>query len=261
MNHLLDRHGGDSGIAIAYIYHDFRNPQKFGSISQVISAIISQLCDRLGEIPDQLMEFSEEHRSAVALRVQHIVWVAEKFQIVHLAIDGLDEWHSTSRGELLGLLLQLRNETSVTIKILITSRFENQISLRLGDCKTIDLVQEADQVTGDVERVMRATVDKMLHGGDLYLQDPTRKGEIVSLLTSKSQGMFVPEIPRINMHMLTGLTAFFGRDWPWRTSVGLVFKQKRTVLLSNAWRHYPAAWTNSTSAFSRGYSNKGSLAT
>lgn len=187
----MERIDGDPGASIAYIYHDSRDPQKFESISRVIAAIISQLCDALGDIPGQIMELCEKHKSPAALDTQHIVWVADKFKTVYLAIDGLDEWHSTRRGELLDLLLQLRNETSVTFKILITSRFENQISLKLKDCKVIDLVEEADQVTGDIERVMRAKVDSLLRNRDLYLQDPTRKEEIVSVLTSKSEGMFV----------------------------------------------------------------------
>lgn len=191
VNHLLQRYDGDSEAAIAYIYHDSHNPQKFETTSRVITAIISQLCDRLEDIPDQLMEFSEKNRSPAALGIHHIVRIAGKFKTVYLAIDGLDEWHSTGIGELLGLVLQLTNETSVTFKILITSRFENQISLKLGDCNAIDLVEKGDQVTGDIEQVMRAKVDSLLQNRDLYLQDRTRKEEIVSVLTSKSQGMLV----------------------------------------------------------------------
>ncbi|KAF7121921.1 hypothetical protein CNMCM5793_009475 [Aspergillus hiratsukae] len=178
-------------IGIAFVYHDHNDVDKFGSLRRLITAMMARLCWRLATLPSDLTMLKPKHSSPTAAGTyEFFLRLAGEFKEVYLIIDALDEWSLELRQHLLHFLLSLKKEKSPIFKVLITSRPDPDIHAKLGQYITVNLSAQRDHVC-DIKDVIQGKVDEFVQSGRLYLKQADLSNEIVSILTERSQGIFL----------------------------------------------------------------------
>ena len=111
---------------------------------------------------------------------------------LHVIIDGLDECERCSQQEITKTLHRLLTVGLPIVKVLVTCRDEGHLLTRFNDfCRLHISTRDS---AADMQSYIFHAIASSLSSGDLTLRNPALKGEIVSKLLDKAQGMYVSHI-------------------------------------------------------------------
>jgi ankyrin repeat domain-containing protein 50 len=188
----LKEHCKKPGIALAYFYFDFNDPEK-QKISSLVSSLIAQLCNKLDDLPDQLKVLYKEcskgqQRAAVQDLKTILSLVVKDLEDVFIVIDALDEHAKIGeRGELLTLVEDIHAWSLSELHLLVTSRPEPDIKallMPLVESQAISI--QGSQVELDINQHIRSQLST---DPKLKKWPNEVKVEIESALTARANGM------------------------------------------------------------------------
>ncbi|KAK5747555.1 hypothetical protein LTR17_000198 [Elasticomyces elasticus] len=202
VHHLQGEHLHSREHAVVKLYCDHTKQDLQDSV-YFFSSILRQLLSRMSEldaVPHEALEWHKKHarrgtRSTEAEIKDVLRTVTDKFAIIHIVIDALDECDSSSRSRLLSSKTGLRSLNSV--HMLATSRDHQEIASLLTPCPIVN-IRAADD---DVEAYLQDHLDRL----------PTfvrRDGDLVTRICTKVQfaadGLFL--LARLHFDSFHGQT-------------------------------------------------------
>ena len=123
--------------------------------------------------------------------------IIQEFGCVFFVVDALDECTLHERKDLIEFLLSITGIVSTsasygTVKLFVTSRKAPDIeqAFQQNPVPTIEI--EATKVNSDIELYVKAQIELRVQNGRLNIQNMSLKDEILSALTMKAGGMYVP---------------------------------------------------------------------
>jgi hypothetical protein len=178
---------------MCFAYYNYQNSQ-LGNISELLAALIKQLCRRRSSIPPSLLQIKLDALppSLVSSR-DNFVTLAEGLRQVYVIFDALDECPESQRYEILGFITDMLTvTTSCHVKFFITSRREMDLA-KAFEGKNMPTIQiRPGNVTADINTFVRIQVEKLQrgqHGKTLYITSEELKEKIIDTLSSKADGM------------------------------------------------------------------------
>ncbi|KAK4889604.1 hypothetical protein LTR27_011588 [Elasticomyces elasticus] len=152
----------DRSRAVVRLYCDYGR-QTLQTSMHFLSSTLRQLLARMGKVPDEVIDWYNKHAghdtkptAPVEAEVKNMLRVVEKnFTVVHVVIDALDEasFHDVAR------LLDCREGLPgfEKMRLLVTSRWHQEIALLLPSCHTMEIRAAGD----DVEAYMQNHRDRL----------------------------------------------------------------------------------------------------
>ncbi|PSN60762.1 hypothetical protein BS50DRAFT_639822 [Corynespora cassiicola Philippines] len=195
LEHITTENELREDTAICFAYYNYRDSQ-LSEISQIIAALIKQLCRRRNQIPSDLLQVKQKALPASLVGTQEIfVSLVEGLSQVYVVFDALDECPEQERQDILGFITSLVTvQIPGRIKVFVTSRKEMDIVAAFQE-KQIPTIQiSAENVATDIENFTRSQVEKLRkgeHGKMLYITNDDLKERIIQTLSTKADGMFL----------------------------------------------------------------------
>lgn len=193
LEHITAESGLREDTAICFAYYNYRDTQ-LGDISQIIAALIKQLCRKRDSIPSSLLRLKHDalHPSSVGTQERFISLIEKLFQ-VFVVFDALDECPEQERKDIIRFITDIvTTPLACCVKVFVTSRREMDITKAFED-KHIPTVQiQAKNVAADIQTFARNQVEKLRkgeHGKTLYVASDELKEKIVQTLVMKADGM------------------------------------------------------------------------
>ncbi|KAK3169678.1 hypothetical protein OEA41_009062 [Lepraria neglecta] len=106
-----------------------------------------------------------------------------------IIVDDLDECKKAARRDVIALLEYLLTLEITIIKVLVSSREDDQSLTSLDAYPRIQLSES--MLAADIEAIITESVGSKIHDRELKVNDPTLEHEIVSELVTKAHGMFL----------------------------------------------------------------------
>ncbi len=188
IEHITAQYGTRKEIGVSFVYYDYKKPE-LGDPSRVIAALIKQLCRRKERIPSDLLKFKRDSLRPSFESLQGLFTsLADSFQHCFLIIDALDECPSVARHQILGFFSNVLPH----VKIFITSRKEDDISLAFEEIKAPIIKIEAGNVAEDIESFVSSEVKQLrkgYNGKKMYLSSNSPEETVIRTLTNKAEGM------------------------------------------------------------------------
>ncbi|KAL0633008.1 hypothetical protein Q9L58_008114 [Maublancomyces gigas] len=206
VDHMFALQQGSSSMnSISYFFCDFNNQQSRGTrtILGSLARQILHIFDETPEIDEKLKSmFVTNHREPTIEDLFALLeCIARIPATAFLLIDGLDECGDSDRRQVLSFIKQVFRDSQCKIKIIVSSRWDLDISNALVDFQQISL---GSGTCSDIELFVRDIVDRRLADGSIETQNPAMAQEIRTALIEKSGGMFlwvtfqIPDICREN---------------------------------------------------------------
>ncbi|KAF5852242.1 hypothetical protein GGP41_001012, partial [Bipolaris sorokiniana] len=181
--------------AICFAYYNYQNTQ-LSDISQIVAALIKQLCRKKDHIPHDLLQLKHDALSPSLVGTQdRFTSLIEDWRQVYVVFDALDECLETEREAILGFITGIVTApTSCNVKVLVTSRKEMDIAKAFEDKRIPTIQVLAENVAMDIETFARSQVEKLRageHGKTLYVTNDKLTERIIQTLAMKAEGMFL----------------------------------------------------------------------
>ncbi|KAL8792738.1 MAG: hypothetical protein Q9195_004625 [Heterodermia aff. obscurata] len=193
---------GQSPTAFFYCARSTAEPER-GQPAEILGAILRQLCSSKPDMPIKgpvAKEYKTRRQKADddcsrvrKLSVEdctRLITELTKDNPATIIIDALDECDEDTRHELLEALEMLVGESTELVRVLVSSRDDVDITLRLDSCKNVSI--SADCNARDIERFVVSEVDRLI-SKKLLLDGHINKrlrDKLINTLTSRAQGMF-----------------------------------------------------------------------
>jgi len=190
---ITTRVGLQEDTAICFAYYNYQNTQ-LSEISQIITALIKQLCRKKDHIPHDLLQLKHDALPPSLVGTQNrFISLVEDWRQVYVVFDALDECLEREREAILRFITGIVTApTPCSIKVLVTSRKETDITKAFED-KGIPTIQVlAKNVATDIETFARSQVEKLRageHGKTLYVTSDRLIEKIIQILAIKAEGM------------------------------------------------------------------------
>lgn len=179
-------------VGLSYFYCDYKDVQK-QCPTKILGTLLAMLGAQHKDVFHQLQTFFEKQRkdnlayspSFDELRSQ-LLLASRLFSQIFIVVDALDECNG--RECLIDALLELSNERSSCVKILVTSR--NELDIYSALSKMPNICIQKDDVSADVESYITYEVRSRIRSKKLKLRDPNLEQEIITALVEKADGMY-----------------------------------------------------------------------
>ncbi|RMZ90014.1 hypothetical protein DV736_g2766, partial [Chaetothyriales sp. CBS 134916] len=195
LEHITDKAGLREDIAICFAYYNYRITQ-LGDVSQIIAALIKQLCRQKSIVPPHLLKVMDDglHSSSVGTQ-ERFISLMQDWSQVFIVFDALDECPERERHHIIRFITEIVTARfSCCVKVFVTSRKEMDIAKAFED-RHIPTVQiQAENIAADIEIFVRSEVEmlqKGAHGKTLYIDSDKVKERVIQALTKKADGMFL----------------------------------------------------------------------
>jgi hypothetical protein len=179
------------GISFAYYNYQFAELQ---DLSQIISALIKQLCQKKITIPPAFIKAKQDAVDPSAVgNEDSFITLAQDFEEVFVVIDALDECPKHERPRVLGFIIGIVDSLP-RAKVFITSRREQDIVEAFAQLSTPAIQIEAKHVATDISNYVESETERLregYNGKKLYVKNAALGLKIVKTLTEKSEGMYV----------------------------------------------------------------------
>jgi len=180
------------GFALAYFYFDFNDTGK-QKVSNLVSSLIAQLCNKVVDLPGQLKELYKrcnngQQQAAVRELSATLSLIVRDFEDVFIVIDALDECPKDGeRGELLTLIEEIHARQLSRIHLLVTSRPETDIKeMLMSWVGSWAIPLQGFQVDSDINLHVRS----QLSADPKLKKWPDKvKAEVEEALTAGAKGM------------------------------------------------------------------------
>lgn len=180
---------------LCFVYYNYRNTQ-LSDVSQIIAALVKQLCRKRDRIPRDLLQVRHEGSSPSLVGTGgRFVSLVEDLRQVYVVFDALDECPEQKRGAILGFITSIATAAiPCHVKVFVTSRREMDIAKAFEDKRIPTIQIRAENVAADIETFARSQVEKLRdgeHGKTLYVTSDELKEKIIHTLAAKAEGMYV----------------------------------------------------------------------
>lgn len=193
LEHITAEYALSAQTAISFAYCSYRTPGLQDN-SQILAALIKQLCRKKDSIPPWLLKFKHDSLSpSTASTPDTFISLAKGFEKVFVVIDALDECPKRERPDIIGSVIKIVNALPC-IKVFITSRRELDIVDVFENGSTPTIQIKAESVAEDIELYVREEVMKLRkghYGKRLWIESNELEEKITSTLTKKAEGMLV----------------------------------------------------------------------
>lgn len=185
--------GLQEDAAICFAYYNYRNTQ-LSEISQIIAALIKQLCRKKDCIPHNLLQFKHDALPSALLGTQDgFLSLIKDLQQVYVVFDALDECPEQEREAILAFITGIATALiPCHVKVFVTSRREMDIAKAFEDKRIPTIQVQAENVAADTKTFARSQVEKLRageHGKTLYVTSDKLIEKIVQTLAMKAEGM------------------------------------------------------------------------
>lgn len=176
-------------VALAYFYFDFSDERK-QTIDGFLSSILKQLSCQRQWLPESVLTLFEQSndmcsRPQKAALVEALFSIAEGFQDICIVVDALDECQN--RSGLASLLVEIIGSPSKNIRILGTSRREQDLEPAFQDNRCCSVSLQSSPVDEDISLHIRRRISRERR---LHTWPPSVKDEIERALIRGAQGMY-----------------------------------------------------------------------
>lgn len=177
-------------IGIAYLYCDYKDKDMQTSIN-LLSSLTRQLATQLLILPSEIEEFYKSRQDSSSPspttrdHLKLLLSLAQKFTRTFLVVDALDEGPSDDGFQDWKDLLLTVQEAESSIKLLVTSRHQEDIKhiFRTSPQLTIEASSE------DVREYITSRITNHQSLARFTAEDPDLREEIVSAVSDKVKGM------------------------------------------------------------------------
>jgi hypothetical protein len=181
----------DAGICFAY--YNYRDAQ-LGDVSQILAALIKQLCRKKDRIPHDLLQVKHDALpSSLVGTYDRFVPLLGNLSKVYVVFDALDECPEEKRKDIIGFITAIVTAPgSCCVKIFVTSRKEMDITKAFEDSRIPTIPIQADNVASDIKSFARNQVETLRrgeHGNMLYVTSDDLREKIIRTLAAKADGM------------------------------------------------------------------------
>jgi hypothetical protein len=192
---ITARIGLQEDTALCFVYYNYRNTQ-LSDVSQIIAALVKQLCRKKDHIPRDLLQVKHDASSPSLVGTKDIFMsLVEDLRQVYVVFDALDECPEQERKAILGFITGMATASiPCDVKVFATSRREMDIAEAFEDKRIPTIQIRAENVAADIETFARSQVDKLRageHGKRLYITSDELKEKIIQTLAGKAEGMYV----------------------------------------------------------------------
>lgn len=178
-------------VGIAFAYFNYQSSE-MQDLSQIILAIMKQLCRRRDTIPPGFERVKQDSLDPTMIgNRDSFVSVALDFDEMFLIIDALDECVKDKRHHLLGFIKAI-GESLPCAKVFVTSRHEQDISEVFEGLTTPTIQIEARSVAADISKYVSSETKRLrkgYNGKRLYVSSDALEEKIITILTEKADGM------------------------------------------------------------------------
>ena len=178
-------------VGICFAYYSYQSPEMQES-SQIISAMIKQLCRKRDNIPPGFFRMKQDSLSPSSLgNRESFTTVAQDFEELFLVMDGLDECPREKRHHVLDFISAVVNSLP-RAKIFVTSRRETDLIRAFEQMSTPKIEVEAKSVAADISKYVTDEIKRLrdgYNGKKLNLKSKVLEQKIVEALTAKAEGM------------------------------------------------------------------------
>lgn len=179
-------------VGLAYFYCDYKELQK-QEPSKILCTLLCQLGKRNKTIFQRLqLFFKDRYKENPSfspgfdeLRGNFSGFLEGSCSQVLLVVDALDE---CSQRDCIARALKTINESCPMVKILVSSRQEQEIADLYEDLPNMKITQ--DNMAPDIESFVKAEVAARIKSRKLKIRKPELQNTICEQLTSKANGMF-----------------------------------------------------------------------
>lgn len=178
----------ESDFLYAYYYFDFNDSEK-QKPANMLRSILGQLCFQHDEMPDHIKTLYEAHDRGMqepntsSLRLSFLE-LARNSRPLYIILDALDE--SSQKETLREILLDFYHEEN--IKILVTSRKENDVDIVMKDMESIKVTAEGRVIDNDIKLYIKR---RLMTDSKLNRWPDKVKDEIETVLLNRARGMYV----------------------------------------------------------------------
>lgn len=193
MEQITAEKGLQPRTAICFVYYDYRKPH-LENISQIITALVKQICRKRQSIPSYLLNLRYEGlTSSSSITQETFAKLLEEYSQVFLIFDALDECREGERESVLRFITEIVTlQLPCIVKVFVTSRREMDISRAFELEHVPTVLIGADSVTADIRTFARSQVQKLRtgkHGKCLFVKSDELAQKIIETLTIKANGM------------------------------------------------------------------------
>ncbi|KAI5837295.1 ankyrin repeat-containing domain protein [Morchella snyderi] len=193
---LCSRYPPSSRIGVAFFYFSFQRTAET-TLSLLFSVLIKQLCWRQENLPKSLTDLYERcDAQGISLPTQEELQsefegLIGNFKEVVLVLDALDECPKVVRKVICNYIAKLLQNTPDKLKILVTSRPEDDIRIAFKSSKFETIEVAAKNVTPDIKSYVLYTLANQEGSGYAICDDINLQQEIFHALLSHADGMFL----------------------------------------------------------------------
>lgn len=184
---------GRTNSSISYFFCDF-NDRKSRQTRTILSSLARQILNVFEETPEigeklKSMFLTNHMEPDVNELSEFLLCLSQLPNTAYLLIDGLDECDDSDRREILSFLKKVVRDGQCRIKVIISSRWDLDISNALQDFHRISLGSSG--TCSDIGVFIRDIIDQRLADGSIEIKEPSMAEEIKEALIQKSDGMYV----------------------------------------------------------------------
>ncbi|KAL8756238.1 MAG: hypothetical protein Q9199_003060 [Rusavskia elegans] len=178
---------------IVYYYCDYAD-QRALRTETILGTILKQLFVN-GHIPEAVErafprgDGEDAHTLNVNNLIDLVCLAIKQPSLTFIILDGLDECEKNTRKEILSFVGRLQKIDTLTIKLFISCRQEDQMLRSLQGVPTIHLTSSS--LEDDIRLFVAASVSSRITSGELRTRDPSLVQEIADELVNKAHGMFL----------------------------------------------------------------------
>jgi len=171
-------------MEILFYYFDFKEPAKKLAL-YFYGSLISQLIEEDGEVPAEIEKLYENSNGKPPvlgdLKKAFLQMISTRGKIA-IVVDALD--HCDDRGEIMDSLLELVDPSKGKVKLLVTSRQEQDIKTAFAGAACLCI--KADDIKGDIGIFLRDEIERL---PKLRRLKPETKDLITTSLSNGAKGM------------------------------------------------------------------------
>lgn len=190
VQHLLSQYDGPK-VCVCYIYFSYSDSKTI-SVSELMLAILDQLCRKLEEMPKILLDSQNRaEEPADVSYAEFLIKVAKSFTQVFIIIDGLDECPEKERSEILKFIAQTVHTPidKACFKIFVSSRRDADINAAFSSIRTPVIELEAGKITPDIKKFVREEALRLRATSELRIESDDLFERVIQDLIKKSDGM------------------------------------------------------------------------
>lgn len=189
------------------------NHKESRSPSTYLRLALKQLCRRMPHLPPALEKLYELHHKNNSqpkyIELEGVFsTIAKQFDCVFLTLDALDECSPHQRKALGKFVSGITKPKPIStaardndnptgkprgiVKVFVTSRTKPDLEQAFQQNSAPTIEMEATKVSRDIEDYVKGEIKQRLQDGSLVLKNQALEEKILTTLTTKAGGMYVP---------------------------------------------------------------------